>query len=234
MPFTALITGGSRGIGFAVAKQFAKRGWNLILIARNAEVLTQSALELKQLGAVKVDVYACDLSKKVEVEQAVKWLYSQYSELNLLVNNAGVFLPGTMMEEGDEQFDFLWNANVSGVYFLTKGLWPILVKSPRAHVINMCSIASITAYAAGGTYAISKHALLGFSKSLRQEGMSVGVRVTSVLPGATLTDSWKGVDLPSERFMKPESVGAACALAFEINEDTVLEEVLLRPILGDI
>ena len=163
MPFTALITGGSRGIGFAVAKQFAKRGWNLILIARNAEVLTQSALELKQMGAVKVDVYACDLSKKVEVEQAVKWLHSQYSELNLLVNNAGVFLPGTMMEEGDEQFDFLWNANVSGVYFLTKGLWPILVKSPRAHVINMCSIASITAYAAGGTYAISKHALLGFS-----------------------------------------------------------------------
>ncbi len=139
-----------------------------------------------------------------------------------------------MMEEGDEQFELLWNANVSGVYYLTKGLWGLLKKSERAHVINMCSIASVTAYAAGGTYAITKHALLGFSKSLRQEGIPAGIRVTSVLPGATLTDSWKGVDLPVERFMKPESVAAACELAFQMNEDTVMEEVLLRPIQGDI
>ena len=98
----------------------------------------------------------------------------------------------------------------------------------------MCSIASVTAYEAGGTYSLVKHALLGFSKSLRKEGIAKGIRVTSVLPGATLTDSWAGVDLPPNRFMKSESVAKVCYTAFEINEDSVLEEVIIRPILGDL
>jgi short-subunit dehydrogenase len=98
----------------------------------------------------------------------------------------------------------------------------------------MCSIASIVAYDAGGTYSLVKHALLGFSKSLRKEGMALGIRVTALLPGATLTDSWAGVDLPADRFMKPSSVAKVCYTAFEINLDTVMEEVLIRPLLGDI
>ena len=107
-------------------------------------------------------------------------------------------------------------------------------KSNRAHVINMCSIASITAYDAGGTYSLVKHALLGFTKSLRKEGIPYGIRVTAIMPGATHTDSWAGVDLPQERFMDPQSVANVCYTAFAINRDTVMEEVILRPILGDI
>jgi short-subunit dehydrogenase len=123
---------------------------------------------------------------------------------------------------------------MNSAYHITKGLWPLLKLSKRAHVFNMCSIASITAYAAGGSYSVSKFAMLGFSKSLRLEGMPYGVRVTAILPGATLTDSWAGVDLPPSRFMKPEDVANALYLAFLINENTVMEEVVLRPILGDI
>jgi len=98
----------------------------------------------------------------------------------------------------------------------------------------MCSIASVTAYAAGGSYSVAKFALMGFSKSLRLEGMPHGIRVSAVLPGATLTDSWAGVDLPASRFMDPADVAETIHTAFEINEQTVMEEVLLRPLLGDI
>ena len=154
--------------------------------------------------------------------------------MDVLVNNAGLFLPGSMMEESNGQFEHLWQVNMSSAYHVTRAVWEKLSNSPRAHVINMCSIASVTAYEAGGTYSLVKHALLGFSKSLRKEGISKGIRVTSVLPGATLTDSWAGVDLPAERFMKPESVANVCYTAFEINQDSVMEEVTIRPILGDL
>jgi NAD(P)-dependent dehydrogenase (short-subunit alcohol dehydrogenase family) len=117
---------------------------------------------------------------------------------------------------------------------MTRGLWSLMQHVPRAHVFNMCSIASVTAYAAGGSYSVAKFALMGFSKSLRLEGMPYGIRVSAVLPGATLTDSWAGVDLPKERFMDPKDVAEAIFMAFQINEHTVMEEVLLRPILGDI
>lgn len=234
MSFTAIITGGSRGIGFAIAKQFALLGWKLILVARDSGKLAKAKAELIELGAESVEVISADLSNKDQVLDCAQMLVSKLSHLDLLVNNAGVFLPGTMMEESDDQFDLLWNTNVSGVYLLTKKLWPLLKKSPRAHVINMCSIASITAYSAGGTYSLTKFALLGFSKSLREEGKNVGIRVSSILPGATYTDSWNGVELPESRFMQAASVAKACKMAFEINEDTVMEEIVLRPILGDL
>ena len=107
-------------------------------------------------------------------------------------------------------------------------------RNERGHIFNMCSIASILAYEAGGGYAVTKHALLGFSKSLRKEGMPLGIRVSAVLPGATLTDSWAGVDLPQSRFMRAEDVAQTIVIAWDINERSVMEEITIRPVEGDI
>lgn len=124
--------------------------------------------------------------------------------------------------------------NVFSAYYVTKGLWSIMKRSERGHIFNMCSIASILAYEAGGGYAVTKHALLGFSKSLRKEGMPLGIRVSAVLPGATLTDSWAGVDLPQSRFMRAEDVAQTIVIAWDINERSVMEEITIRPVEGDI
>jgi short-subunit dehydrogenase len=104
----------------------------------------------------------------------------------------------------------------------------------RGHVFNMCSIASIKAYPNGGSYAISKFALLGFSKVLREELKEFNVRVTAVLPGATRTASWDGVDLPEDRFMRAEDVAETVFSAYSISERSVVEEIIIRPQLGDI
>jgi short-subunit dehydrogenase len=102
------------------------------------------------------------------------------------------------------------------------------------HIFNMCSIASIKAYANGGSYAISKFALLGFSKCLREELKSFGIRVTAILPGATMTASWDGIDLPESRFMKVEDVADSVYAAYSLSTRSVVEEIIIRPQLGDI
>jgi hypothetical protein len=98
----------------------------------------------------------------------------------------------------------------------------------------MCSVASIMAYGNGGSYSISKFALLGFSKSLREELKPYNIKVTAVLPGATLTDSWGGVDLPESRFSKPEDIADLIYSITQISKNSVVEELVIRPQLGDI
>ena len=234
MNFTAVITGASKGIGFSVARRLAEAGFSLFIVGRDNNRLSDAKAQLLSAGAPEVYAFSGDLSQSDVAKDCVAAIANTWDSLTVLVNNAGVFLPGTMMEEEEGQFETLMTTNMNSAYHITKGLWPLLKLSNRAHVFNMCSIASITAYAAGGSYSVSKFAMLGFSKSLRLEGIPHDIRVTAILPGATLTDSWAGVDLPSTRFIKPEDVANALYSAFLINENTVMEEVVLRPILGDI
>ena len=98
----------------------------------------------------------------------------------------------------------------------------------------MCSIASFTAYANGGSYSISKFAMLGMSKALREELKDKGIKVTAIMPGATLTASWEGVDIPPERFMKSEDVAEATWSAYRMSERSIVEEIVIRPQLGDL
>ncbi|MFZ9970503.1 MAG: SDR family oxidoreductase [Bacteroidia bacterium] len=230
----ALITGASRGLGLAVAEALAQEGLDLVLWSKNAELLQQVAARLSAAHSVRVDYRSVDLVDSTAIDKACQDYLESGEPLDLLVNNAGNFLPGAMMQESDTQLDDLWTVNVKAAYTLTKRFWTILAQSPRAHVVNMCSTASRMGYPAGGSYAVTKHALLGFSESLRLEGRSVGIRVSSVLPGAALTDSWAGVDLPPERFMKASDVGAVVRQIWQINASAVIEEVTLRPLLGDI
>jgi len=230
----ALITGASRGLGLAIAEALAQEGLDLVLWSRNESLLNDHAVRLSQLYKVSVQFEALDLSNQSEIESACEALLASGRKLDLLVNNAGNFLPGSMMEESDNQLDDLWSVNVKAAYTITKCLWPRLAQSQRAHVVNICSTASRMGYPAGGSYAVTKHALLGFSESLRLEGRPLGIRVSSVLPGAALTDSWAGVDLPEDRFMKASDVGAVVRQIWQLNLSAVIEDITLRPLLGDI
>jgi short-subunit dehydrogenase len=126
------------------------------------------------------------------------------------------------------------NTNLYSAYYLTRKLVHRMKEARKGHIFSMGSIAGFTAYANGGSYAISKFALLGFTKCLREEMKPHGIRVTSILPGATKTASWDGVDLPEDRFMKVEDVADTVWLAYQLSDRTVMEEVILRPQLGDI
>ena len=104
----------------------------------------------------------------------------------------------------------------------------------KGYIFNMCSIASIKAYANGGSYGISKFALYGMTKVLREELKEFNIKVTAVLPGATLTASWEGVDLPEERFIKVEDIAELIWTTYRLSDRTVVEDLVIRPQLGDI
>ena len=226
-----VVSGGSKGIGKAILKRFASSGFRVAAFARNPEQLNLLKNELKTEN--NLFIRQVDASDKKALQDFAVELLNTMGTPSVLVNNAGQFKPGQILTEEDGTLETLLKVNVESAYHLTRALVPFMKKQNRGHVFNMCSTASIIPYTNGGSYCISKFALLGMSKVLREELKETGIRVTAVLPGATLTDSWAGTDLPQSRFMKAEDIAEAVWAAYSM-ESAVIEELLIRPQYGDI
>lgn len=215
--------------------RFAQEGFHIITCARNEKDLKNLKLDIEQKYTFsKVFYQAVDLSIEQEVNRFLAFIKGLNVDIEILVNNAGIFLPGKIHEESPSTLQHTMAINLYSAYNITKGLLPAMMKRKGGHIFNMCSTASIIPYTNGGSYCISKFALYGMTKVLREELKVHGVRVTAVLPGATLTASWEGVDLPPERFMKPDDVAQAIFTAWSLSPQAVIEELLIRPQLGDI
>tara|TARA_B110000208_G_scaffold113993_1_gene140239 strand:+ start:169 stop:897 length:729 start_codon:yes stop_codon:yes gene_type:complete len=231
-----VVTGATKGIGRAIAERFSRGGHPVAMCARSSADLIALRAEMLDAsdGAAEVHCMRCDVSEKDDVLAFGEWVTSLEENVEVLVNNAGVFLPGPLLAEDDGALDLLMRTNVYSAYHLTRALAPAMIERRRGHIFNMCSVASIMPYTSGSSYCVSKFALLGMSKVLREELKEHRVRVTSVLPGATLTATWDGVDLPEERFARSEDVAEAVWGAHELSERTVVEELVIRPMEGDI
>lgn len=230
----AVVTGASRGIGKAIANKFASNGFNLAICGRNPENLVKVKELIENTYGVKVYTFVADFEDKFQVKAFGQFVVNQGLRPNVLVNNAGVFMPGSILNEPDTHLETMINTNVFSAYYLTKLLVPAMNQVEKPHIFNISSIAGILPYPQSGSYTISKFALTGFSKSLRQELMSTNIKVTTVLPGATLTDSWAGVDLPQERFMQDIDIADTIWNAYNLSGSAVIEEIIMRPQKGDI
>ncbi len=230
-----VVTGGSKGIGRAILEKFASQGFDICTCARNEKELLE--LEDKFHAAYRdIQTYTAkfDMSEKSQVKGFCDWVIGLQRPVEVLVNNAGYFLPGEIVTEPEGTLESMINANLYSAYYSTRGIVPQMKARKSGHVFNICSIASIKAYANGGSYAISKFAVLGLSKCLREELKDHGIRVTAVMPGATRTRSWESSDLPDERFMSIEDVADTIYSAYAISKRSVVEEIIIRPQLGDI
>ncbi|MCU0323087.1 MAG: SDR family NAD(P)-dependent oxidoreductase [Chitinophagaceae bacterium] len=231
-----IITGASKGLGKAFAQQFAKDGNTLFLCARNEAVLNATANELnKQFKNCTIHVKAVDMSIKEEVIAFGNWCLS-FSTPNILINNAGVFLPGSVHNEEEGTLEQMIATNLYSAYHLTRTVLPQMMQltETNRHIFNICSIASLQAYSNGGSYSISKFALLGFSKNLREELKPYQIKVTSVMPGAAYTDSWKGSGIDEKRIMEANDVAKMVYAAAQLSPQACVEEIVLRPQLGDL
>ncbi len=229
-----VISGGGRGIGRAIAVKFAAAGFHIATFSRSEDQLKLLKKEITEKYSVEVMAAAFSITDQKAVQKFASDIISKGFEIAALVNNAGFFAPGQIGNEEAGVLEETMETNVYGTYYLTRAFLPQLEKQKNGHVFNMCSTASITPYTNGGSYCISKYALLGFSKVLREEMKPTGVKVTSVLPGATFTSSWEDAGIPEERFMKPEDIADTIFSAFNLSASAVVEEILLRPQLGDI
>lgn len=234
-PKNIVITGCTKGIGLAVALAFAQKGFNIAGCARN-----QADLDILHAKLLNINPKAqnllmvCDVAIEESLTQFAQLITNTYKQVDVLVNNAGIFLPGTIAKEPIDRLENMLTTNVLSAYKITKLLLSAMTTLSSAHIFNICSIASLQAYNNGGSYTISKFALLGFSKQLRHELKTTGVKVTAIMPGATKTSSWEGTDLPDERFIKPEDIAKTICSVLELSVHTDLEEIVIRPQQGDI
>jgi len=229
-----IISGATRGIGRAIAKKFASHGFNVAFCGTNPVAVAEFETFLKNEYAITAYGIVADLSVKTQAEHFARTAKTFLGGCDVLINNAGMYAPGTIETEPDGLFEKQMAVNLNSAYYLTQALIPDIRNGKRRHIFNMCSIASITAYPNGSSYCISKFALLGLTKVLRQELMADGICVTAVMPGATFTESWGNTDLPPTRFITTDNIAETIYSAWSLNENAVLEEIVIRPIFGDI
>lgn len=230
-----VITGASKGIGKAIAEKFSASGYSLFLCARNEESLAAVSRQISENHPhIDVNFKTCDVSKKAEVQTFANWIIETGKPIDVLVNNAGTYLPGNVHEEEDGVLEQLMETNVYSAYYLSRYLLPGMMSRRSGHIFNMCSIASRQAYQNGGSYSITKHALAGLSANLRHEMKSYGVKVTSVFPGAAYTASWEASGVSPDRIMKASDIAELVFTAAHLSRQACVEEIVIRPQLGDL
>jgi short-subunit dehydrogenase len=229
-----VITGASKGIGKAIAEQFAAKGNTIFLCSRNEKELYDTVAFLQtEYPDCSIKAKPVDLGKKNDAIEFGEWCL-QFGVPDILVNNAGQFLPGSIYNEKDKTLEQMIEVNLYSAYHLTRVFLPAMMAAKKGHIFNMCSIASLNAYDNGGSYSISKFALLGFTKNLREELKPHGIKVTAVCPGATMSASWDGAEIDPARIMEAKDIAKMIFAASELSAQAVVEDIILRPLLGDL
>ena len=229
-----IITGASKGIGKAIAEQFAVAGHTLIICSRGEKQLYDTMAFLQTTyPQCTVKAMVVDMSNKEQVKAFGVWCLG-FGVPDIVINNAGQFIPGSIHEEGEGIIEQMIETNLYSAYYLIKTVLPSMITVKAGHVFNICSIASLHAYRNGGSYSISKFALLGFSKNLREELKPHGIKVTAVCPGATMSASWDGFEIDPQRIMEADDVAKMVYAASQLSPQAVVEDIIMRPQFGDL
>ena len=152
----------------------------------------------------------------------------------MLVNNVGLFTPVSLLDDETDSFDRMMHVNVYAAHYLSVFFGKQMRTRKSGHIFNICSVASLKPIANSGPYCVSKFASLGLTKVLREELMPHHVKVTAILPGATRTDSWEGTSLPNDRFVAPEDIASVVINCLNMTAGANVDEILIRPLQGEI
>jgi len=224
----AIVTGATKGIGRAIALKLAENGYNLSICARNQKELNEFAVTLENLG-VKVVYMATDCSDQRAVEGFCAFTSKELGAIDVLINNAGIFLPGLLLDEAEENFHQQLSLNLNAPYILSRFFGKVMRERQSGHIFNICSIASKEIVKNAGSYSVTKAALLSLNNVLRQELAPYNVKVTAILPGSTYTASWDGTTLPKEQFVQPEDIANTIDAILKLSVGVNVDEVILKP-----
>lgn len=230
-----VITGATKGIGRAIAEAFVSEGHNIAICSRHEKELQDfSVYLLENFPSSKVFYLPADCSKKKQLLHFADFAKSKLGFVDILVNNVGSFIPATIMNEEEGGLEKMMETNVYSAYYLSRFFGKEMIQRKHGHIFNICSISGIKPSVSAGSYSVSKFAMYGLSKVLREELKEYHVKVTTVIPGATITNSWEGTTLPDTRFVKPEDIALAVLTATKLSEGAVVDEIIIKPTLGKI
>jgi len=227
------ITGSGRGIGRATALALAEKGARIVLSARTKAEIEAVNAEIASLGGTSVAI-PCDGANKKAVGDLVARIKASWGAIDILINNAGIAVFRKIVDTSEEDWDAMMNANLKSAFLCSQAVLPGMMERKAGHIINVVSVSGKQPYYNCGGYCASKYGLLGLTDVLRLEGRKHGIRVTAFLPGATDTNIWGHANVDRSKMMKPEQVARALAAICESDSGASLEEVMLRPIGGDL
>jgi len=228
-----LITGATKGIGKAIAFKMADNGYNLALCARKGNDLAQLKEEINhRYPAIHVFIKTTNCAVKEEVYAFADEALLQYNHIDVLVNNVGIFNMGFILDMEDDALENDMKINLFSAYYLYKKIAPIMRAYKNGYIFNMCSVASTTSIVNAGNYCVTKAALLSLNNIMREEMMPHHVKVTAILPGATLTNSWEGTSISPDKFIKPEDVALAIDQIMKMSFSANVDQIVIKPIHG--
>ena len=228
----ALVTGGSRGVGRAIAAALVEQGCKAIITGRDEEALASTCAAISP----RTDfVFArhCDVRSPESVDALAKAIRKQFGRVDILVNNAGIaHAAATVDKLSIEAWCEVVETNLTGLFLVTRALLPLM--HPGGSIVNNLSVSARVAFPQASAYNASKHGALGFTNTLREELRPRGIRVISLIPGATNTEIWNQFwpDAPRHRMMSPESIAHAVTCALKLPENATVSELEITPTGG--
>lgn len=226
----ALITGGSRGIGKAIALALAEEGVNIAITGRNEEKLKEVVQEIERKG-VKSAYAVFDVTAKTEVYGALEKLQKDFGTFDILVNNAGIAAFGGILEMDDEKWEEIVKTNLFGAYYIVKAVMPSMVEKKSGDVINISSTAGLKGNAMTSAYSASKFGLIGMSESMMLELRKQNIRVTTLMPSTIASDMSKEVlkitDGNPEKVLQPEDFAELVVDLLKLNKRAMLANASL-------
>jgi NAD(P)-dependent dehydrogenase (short-subunit alcohol dehydrogenase family) len=228
-----LVSGGGRGIGRAIALGFARRGARVVACARTEREIEETAARCEEVGPPALAI-RLDVRDETGVAALAARVLREFGRVDVLVNSAGVYASVPVAETTPTAWRETIETNLTGPFLLTRALLPALRRSAKGHVFMIGSIASRRAFPGCGAYCASKFGLLGLTEVLREELREPGIRVTSILPGATDTAAWdeKGFDRERGKMIRPEEVAEALLSAYALPRHCSIDEVSIAPASG--
>lgn len=226
-----LITGASKGIGKAIAIEMAKNGHNLALCARNIQDLETLKSQIQIADKQQIIIAACDCGVKTDVNAFTQLAYEALGDINVLVNNVGVFKPSFILDEDDDILLSQLNTNLLSAYYFYKAIGKSMCSNGAGHIFNICSVASIETLPHAGAYCVTKAAMLSLNNVMREEVKKYGVKVTAVLPGATYTHSWEGLTNVPQNFVQPQDIATAITHTLQMSAHAYTEQIIIKSLL---
>lgn len=225
----AVVTGGSRGIGFAIASALADLGFAVVITGRDKARLDRSSAELRSLGR-KCEGIVCDVSNLASVTEFGAQLRETYGRVDILVNNAGIGGSASLLHElNPEEWDAIFNTNVRGAFYVLRAVVPLMIAAGTGYIVNISSLAGKNPLPRGAAYSASKWALNGLTYSVAEELRAYNIRVSVVCPGSVDTEFSPHAGKAADRMLKPEDVAHVVSMLVTQRPQSFVSEVLLRP-----
>jgi 3-oxoacyl-[acyl-carrier protein] reductase len=225
----ALVTGGSRGIGRAIAHRLALLGAFVSICGRDRAALEESARELAKIG-VPVHTQIADVTKPANVTDLVAATESTLGPITILVNNAGIGLFGPTHEKTEADWDRVLDTNLKSVFLVSRAVAPCMIRRGSGDIINISSLAGKNTFAGGGIYCASKWGVLGLSRCMAEDLREHGIRVSVICPGSVATDFSGRSPKDSSKVLGPEDVAHAVEAIVTQGPRSFLSEIQLRPL----